>query len=103
MAGGIVEVLLLLMAVASLGAVASVEARPAGRSLHQAGVSCPAQIPACTPRRCTTRILDSKETYVCLRCLRGFSPVKGSDGKSVVQCGEWTAARSSSVIGKHVM
>lgn len=60
-----------------------------GRSLQQASVSCPTFIPACTPRRCTTRILDSKETYVCLRCMRGYVPVKGKDGKSVVQCGEW--------------
>jgi hypothetical protein len=86
--GGVVVLLLLLLAVTSLGAPASVEAGTAGRSLKQAGVSCPAQIPACTPRRCTTRILDSKETFVCLRCLRGFTPVKGSDGKSVVQCSE---------------
>jgi hypothetical protein len=74
----------LLVAVA-LGTAAAV---PAGRSLQQSGVSCPAQVPACTPRRCTTRILDSVETYVCLRCLLGYIPVKGSDGKSVVQCGE---------------
>lgn len=59
-----------------------------GRSLQQASVSCPTFIPACTPRRCTTRILDSKEAYVCLRCMRGYVPVKGKDGKSVVQCGE---------------
>jgi hypothetical protein len=75
---------LLLLAVA-LGTAAAV---PTGRSLQQSGVSCPAQIPACTPRRCTTRILDSVETYVCLRCLRGYVPVKGSDGKSFVQCGK---------------
>ncbi|WIA40047.1 hypothetical protein OEZ86_013466 [Tetradesmus obliquus] len=30
--------------------------------------------------------MDSQETYVCLRCQRGYVPVKGSDGKSVVQC-----------------
>jgi hypothetical protein len=42
-----------------------------GRELLQSGVSCPAQIPACTARRCTTRIMDSKETYVCLRCMTG--------------------------------
>ncbi|WIA22051.1 hypothetical protein OEZ85_004397 [Tetradesmus obliquus] len=30
--------------------------------------------------------MDSVETYVCLRCQKGYVPVKGSDGKSVVQC-----------------
>ncbi|WIA19769.1 hypothetical protein OEZ85_005683 [Tetradesmus obliquus] len=30
--------------------------------------------------------MDSQETFVCLRCQRGYVPVKGSDGKSVVQC-----------------
>jgi hypothetical protein len=77
-----IAVLLLAVALRTATAV------PTGRSLQQSGVSCPAQIPACTPRRCTTRILDSKETYVCLRCLKGYMPVKGSDGKSIVQCGE---------------
>lgn len=82
-------VLLLLGLLNILHGTAAVEASSGGRSLQQAGVSCPAKIPACTLRRCTTRILDSKETYVCLRCLKGYVPVKGSDGKSVVQCGEW--------------
>lgn len=77
-----------------LGSPAAVEARTGGRELQQAGVSCPAQIPACMLRRCTTRILDSKETYVCLRCQKGYIPVKGSDGKSVVQCGECCAVVS---------
>ncbi|WIA13344.1 hypothetical protein OEZ85_006926 [Tetradesmus obliquus] len=30
--------------------------------------------------------MNSVETYVCLRCRTGYVPVKGSDGKSVVQC-----------------
>jgi hypothetical protein len=60
----------------------------ATRQLLQSGVSCPAQIPGCMPRRCTTRILDSRETYVCLRCQRTFVPVRGSDGRSIVQCGK---------------
>uniref|UniRef100_A0A383W8R7 Tyrosine-protein kinase ephrin type A/B receptor-like domain-containing protein n=1 Tax=Tetradesmus obliquus TaxID=3088 RepID=A0A383W8R7_TETOB len=30
--------------------------------------------------------MSSVETYVCLRCRAGYVPVKGSDGKSVVQC-----------------
>lgn len=77
--------LLLLLFSALLGEASAV---PAGRSLQQSGVSCPAQIPACMSRRCTTRILNSQETYVCLRCQSGYMPVKGSDGKSVVQCGE---------------
>jgi hypothetical protein len=80
-----VAVLALLLLFALLGDASAV---PAGRSLQQSGVSCPAQIPACMPRRCTTRILNSVETYVCLRCWSGYIPVKGSDGKSVVQCGE---------------
>lgn len=75
--------LLLLLFSALLGEASAV---PAGRSLQQSGVSCPAQIPACMSRRCTTRILNSQETYVCLRCQSGYMPVKGSDGKSVVQC-----------------
>jgi hypothetical protein len=62
------------------------------RQLMQSGVSCPAQIPGCMARRCTTRILDSRETYVCLRCQRTFVPVKGSDGRSIVQCGELLAS-----------
>jgi hypothetical protein len=78
----------LLLAVAASSAFAAAPAGRNGRVLLQSGVSCPAQIPACTARRCTTRILDSKETYVCLRCQRGYVPVKGSDGKSVVQCGK---------------
>jgi hypothetical protein len=81
----LVAVLLQLLLLALLG---HASASPGGRSLQQSGVSCPAQIPACMPRRCTTRILNSKETYVCLRCQSGYVPVKGSDGKSVVQCGE---------------
>jgi hypothetical protein len=63
------------------------------RELLQSGVSCPAQIPGCMPRRCTTRVLDSRETYVCLRCQRTFVPVKGSDGRSIVQCGELLLAK----------
>jgi hypothetical protein len=78
-----------LVALAASSALAATPAGRNGRMLLQSGVSCPAQIPACTARRCTTRILDSVETYVCLRCQRGYVPVKGSDGKSVVQCGEW--------------
>jgi hypothetical protein len=62
-----------------------------GRSLLQSGVSCPAAIPACTPRRCTRRILDNREAWVCLRCQRGYETVLGSDGRSIVQCG--TCAR----------
>jgi hypothetical protein len=80
--------LVLLVALAASSAFAATPAGRSGRMLLQSGVSCPAQIPACTARRCTTRILDSVETYVCLRCQRGYVPVKGSDGKSVVQCGE---------------
>lgn len=78
----------LLLAVAASSAFAAAPAGRNGRMLLQSGVSCPAQIPACTARRCTTRIMDSQETFVCLRCQRGYVPVKGSDGKSVVQCGE---------------
>ncbi|KAF8063858.1 hypothetical protein HT031_003715 [Scenedesmus sp. PABB004] len=79
------------LAVLLLGLAALASAAPAGRSaasrqLLQSGVSCPAQIPACTARRCTTRILDSKETYVCLRCMKGYVPARGSDGRSIVQC-----------------
>ncbi len=62
-----------------------------GRELLQSGVSCFPQIPGCMARRCTTRILDSAETYVCLRCQRGLVPVRGSDGRSVVQCSECAA------------
>lgn len=75
--------LFLTFAVTAGGVVAARD-----RKLLQAGVSCPAQIPACMPRRCTTRILDSREQYICLRCMKSYAPVKGSDGKSVVQCGE---------------
>lgn len=83
--------LLLLFALAVALPSHAQAAAPAGRNgraLLQSGVSCPAQIPACMQRRCTTRILGSKETYVCLRCLPTYVPVKGSDGKSVVQCGK---------------
>ncbi|WIA22452.1 hypothetical protein OEZ85_004750 [Tetradesmus obliquus] len=27
-----------------------------------------------------------KEAWVCLRCLAGYRPVRGMDGKSIVQC-----------------
>jgi hypothetical protein len=83
--------MLLLLAVTSLSAPAPVEARPAGRSLMQAGVNCTAQIPACHPRRCMTRIMDSRETFVCLRCLRSFVPARRSlrgNGILIAQCGE---------------
>lgn len=73
--GGLLLLLLLPLVVASHA-----------RELLQSGVSCPAQIPGCMARRCTTRILNSRETYVCLRCQRSFVPVKGSDGRSIVQC-----------------
>ena len=77
-----------LIALAASSAFAAAPAGRNGRMLLQSGVSCPAQIPACTARRCTTRIMNSVETYVCLRCRTGYVPVKGSDGKSVVQCGK---------------
>jgi hypothetical protein len=48
-----------------------------GRELLQSGVSCSAEIPACTARRCTTRVMDSKETYVCLRCMTGKISILG--------------------------
>ncbi|KAF8072349.1 hypothetical protein HT031_000008 [Scenedesmus sp. PABB004] len=28
----------------------------------------------------------AKETYVCLRCMKGYVPARGSDGRSIVQC-----------------
>ncbi|KAF8063058.1 Heat shock 22 kDa protein [Scenedesmus sp. PABB004] len=85
-AGGVLLLLALLCAAAASPGAAATPAGRSGRQLLQTGVTCAAQIPACTARRCTTRILDSRETYVCLRCQRTYVPVRGSDGRSVVQC-----------------
>lgn len=77
-----------VLAVVLLAPLAMAQPTRPGRELLQSAVSCSAQIPACMPRRCATRILESKETYTCLRCMNGYAPVKGADGKSIVQCGE---------------
>lgn len=64
--------------------------RSSRRSLLQSSTSCPDQIPACMPRRCTTRTVDgTKGRYVCLRCKAGYVPVLSSDRKSIIQCSEW--------------
>ncbi len=74
---------ILVLALAAQSVVAAT-----GRELLQSGTSCPTKIPGCRPRRCTTRILGSVETYVCLRCQNGMVPALGSDGRSVIQCSE---------------
>jgi hypothetical protein len=80
---------LLLVAFAAFAQPALAAGRAgSGRELLQSATSCPKQIPACRDRRCTVRTLGSKETYVCLRCKEGYVPVLGSDGRSIVQCGE---------------
>ncbi len=86
-----VRVALALLALAAAAHGAAAAGRPsgaAGRELLQSGVSCPTQIPGCMARRCTTRILNSVETYVCLRCERSLTPLRGSDGRSVVACSQ---------------
>lgn len=80
-----------LLAAASVSAYAAAPSGRLGRELLQSGVTCANDIPYCTARRCTTRILGSKETYVCLRCQPTFVPARGIDGRSIVQCGEFTS------------
>ena len=89
----------LLLAALSATAAQAASSSPA-RSLLQSGTSCPNQIPACTPRRCTTRTVDGvKDRYVCLRCKAGYVPVLSSNRQSIIQCSELlhphTAARVS--------
>lgn len=76
-----------LVATAAASALAATPAGRLGRELLQSGTTCATEIPHCTARRCTTRILGSRETYVCLRCKQGFIPARGIDGRSIVQCG----------------
>ncbi|KAF8063860.1 hypothetical protein HT031_003717 [Scenedesmus sp. PABB004] len=103
--------LALLLAAPVLGSGAEANAsitppapEPAGgaRALLQSGVSCAPQIPACTARRCTTRIVANKETYVCLRCKPGYVPVLGADRRSIVQCvcprGLWESPVTNSCV-----
>lgn len=77
-----------LLLAALCATVAQASSSPA-RSLLQSGTSCPNQIPACTPRRCTTRTVDGvKDRYVCLRCKAGYVPVLSSNRQSIIQCSE---------------
>ena len=68
----------------------------AASQISLSGFSCPAKIPGCAAKRCTVRTLGNQETHVCLRCQAGYTAVKGADGMSTVQCGEF--ARPLSVL-----
>jgi hypothetical protein len=80
-----VVIVCLLVAFAARSTLAAAPAAGNSRMLLQTQASCPSQIPAC--RRCSTRLLDSVETHVCMRCLRGYVGAMSDDGKSFLQCG----------------
>jgi hypothetical protein len=75
----------MLVFLATSSVLAAVPAAGNSRMLLQTQESCPAHIPAC--RRCSTRLIDSVETHVCMRCSRGYVGATSDDGKSFLQCG----------------
>jgi hypothetical protein len=85
MALQLVIIACMLVFLATSSVLAAVAAAGNSRMLLQTRASCPAQIPAC--RRCSTKLIDSVETHVCMRCLCGYVGAMSDDGKSFLQCG----------------